>query len=71
MTAVTITATRDLQRLAKRARAAQAKADEARSELERAAVEVRLQGATLARIGELIGMSAPGVLQMLRRHNAG
>jgi hypothetical protein len=60
--------TRNVQRLAAKAVAAEARASALRADLEAEAVAMRRQGATLAAIGAVVGMSAPGVLKMLRRH---
>jgi hypothetical protein len=61
---------RDVARLAQRVAVAENKAAALRAELERAAVEMRAEGASLAVIGAVVGMSRPGVLKMLRRHEA-
>jgi hypothetical protein len=59
---------RSVERLAARVAAAEAKATALRADLEAEAVTMRRHGATLAAIGAVVGMSAPGVLKMLRRH---
>jgi hypothetical protein len=60
----------DIQKLARRVAVAEEKAAALRVELELAAVEMRRQGSSLASIALAIGMSRPGVLKMLRRHEA-
>lgn len=61
---------RDIERLARRLDTAQARADAIRADLEGAVITYRAEGASLADIAKLIGYSRPGVLKMLRRHEA-
>jgi hypothetical protein len=63
-----MTSTTNIQRLAKRVATAEAKAADLRAELEQAAIAMRAEGASLGAIGAVVGMSRPGVLKMLRRH---
>lgn len=56
-----------LKRLATKARREAEKMRAAATERDRLIVEMREAGASLATIGEAVGMSRPGVLHVLRR----
>jgi len=60
-------AARRAQRLAARMHTAQAKVDALRGELEPVVLAVRSEGASLADLAKLTGMSRPGILKMIRR----
>lgn len=66
----TTPAAKSAKRLAGKLATAQLKVDLIQAELEAAVVAMRAEGSTMQAIGDTVGMSRPGVLKMLRRHDA-
>lgn len=69
-TATPTPAAKSAKRLAGKLATAQLKVDLIQAELEAAVVAMRAEGSTMQAIGDTVGMSRPGVLKMLRRHDA-